>query len=116
MLADLLLPPIPDLLLTGIATTADTLTLTLTTTHPTAACPLCSVAATRIHSAYSRAPADLPCAGLRVRLLLTVRRFFCDNPACPRKLFCERLGPALRVYARRTTRLAAHLQLLGLRL
>jgi len=111
MLADLLLPPIPALLLTRIDSTPDTLTLALTATQATTPCPLCSVAATRIHSTYSRAPADLPCTYLRLRLVLAVRRWFCDNPACPRILFCERLGPALPVYAR----LTGHLQLRGLR-
>src|SRR5690349_9944012 len=115
MLAALLLPPIPALHLTAVTPADDTITVTLTSTQATAACPLCSCPATRIHSSYARVPTDLPWAGTTVRLVLTVRRFFCDNPACARKLFCERLRPALRVYAHQTTRRAATLQRLGLR-
>lgn len=115
MLAAVLLPPIPALHLTAVTPTDDRIIVTLTATQATAACPLCTWQATRIHSSYARVPTDLPWAGTTVRLVLTVRRFFCDNPACERRLFCERLGPALRVYAHQTTRRAAILQRLGLR-
>lgn len=42
--------------------------------------PACGTAATRIHSRYGRTLADLPWQGVRVRLAVTVRRFFCDAP------------------------------------
>jgi hypothetical protein len=45
-----------------------------------------------------------------------VRRFRCDNPTCPRAIFCERLGPAIAAYARRTQRLERRLQRVGLAL
>ena len=115
MLPAVLLPPIPALHLTAVTPADDIITVTLTSTQATAACPLCSSPATRVHSSYARVPTDLPWAGTTVRLVLTVRRFFCDNSACDRKLFCERLGPALRVYAHQTTRRAAALQRIGLR-
>jgi hypothetical protein len=35
--------------------------------------------------------ADLPCGGRRVILALTVRKFVCSVPTCPRKIFTERL-------------------------
>ncbi len=37
---------------------------------------------------------------------LTVRRFFCDNTTCSRRIFAERLGEALPAFARHTNRLA----------
>ncbi len=52
-------------------------------------CPLCGTAAHLIHSRYSRRVADLPCASRQVTLVLTVRKFFCPNPSCPRKIFAE---------------------------
>jgi len=45
-----------------------------------------------------------------------VRRFFCPNPTCKRKIFVERLGAAIRAFARRTERLATQLGQLVFRL
>src|SRR4051812_20704860 len=97
MLADLLLAPIPDLHLAELTLDPQSVTLHLAATTPTAACPLCAQAATRVHSHYVRHPADLPWAGQTIRYLLRVRRFFCDDPHCARRIFAERFGPALRV-------------------
>ncbi len=58
-------------------------------------CPLCFCPAERRHSHYTRMVADLPCAGFRIQLTLHVRRFFCDNADCTRKI---------------TTRTASHLR------
>jgi len=33
--------------------------------------------------------ADVPCGGRRVSLALTVRKFVCSTPTCPRKIFTE---------------------------
>src|SRR5947209_14235883 len=66
-------------------------------------CPLCGTAAHRIHSRYSRRVADLPCAGRQVTLRLTVRKFFCPNPACPRHIFAEQFPDLVPSYARLTT-------------
>jgi transposase len=59
----------------------------------------------RVHSSYVRTVADVPWAGRGVRLEITVRRFFCDNVNCARRIFAERLGAELPAYARRTCRL-----------
>jgi transposase len=53
-----------------------------------------------------RTVADLPWAGVSVQLHMRVRRFFCENAACPRRIFAERLGESLPAYARRTSRFA----------
>jgi transposase len=54
-------------------------------------CPLCFQPATRIHSHYRRVVADVPCGGLQVQLVLHLRKFFCETPECPRKIFTERV-------------------------
>ncbi len=77
-------------------------------------CPSCGILARRVHSWYQRVFADLPWAGVAVRLSLTVRRYFCDVPACPRKVFCERLPELAAPYARKTRRLADLLQVIAL--
>ncbi|MGB8348027.1 MAG: transposase family protein [Ktedonobacteraceae bacterium] len=45
----------------------------------------------RIYEQYQRTVADVPCAGRNVILALTVRKFICRTPGCPRKIFTERL-------------------------
>jgi len=69
-------------------------------------CPECGTISHRIHSRYARMIADLPCAGRRIELHLTVRRFVCSANQCRRKIFAERLGDDIvRPMARRTARL-----------
>ena len=77
-------------------------------------CPLCGAVATRIHSRYQRRLADLPSSGQPVRIVLTVRKFFCDVPTCPRKIFVERLAPFVAPWARVTARLFQLVQVIGL--
>src|SRR5258708_32741512 len=40
-----------------------------------------------------------------MRLVLDVRKFFCDNVSCARRVFTERLPEVVAPYARRTLRL-----------
>lgn len=87
------------------------LSLSLDTSEAT--CPLCQQAASRVHSHYVRTLQDLPCVGKILRLLVQVRRFFCENPACHRKIFAERLPDLTSVYARRTTRAISALSEIG---
>jgi transposase len=77
------------------------------------ACPVCGMASRRVHSRYHRTIGDLPWHGLRVRLELAVRRFFCDTPDCRRRIFTERLPATVASYAQRTTRAAAILDAIG---
>jgi transposase len=83
------------------------------TTSLDACCPLCLSRSESIHSRYVRLAADLPWAGWAVRLELHVRRFFCQNKACLRRIFTEHLPSVVAPYARRTTRLADLFTLVG---
>jgi transposase len=76
-------------------------------------CPLCGQAATRVHSRYRRTVADLPWQGLRVRLVLETRRFFCDTTDCVRRIFTERFPTTVAPYGRRTRRAATVLEAIG---
>jgi excisionase family DNA binding protein len=89
------------------------LTISAVSTQTSVCCPLCSSMATRVHSHYRRTIADLPCAGQPVRLLVQVRKFFCDVKACARKIFVERLAPFVEPLARVTTRLSESVQVIG---
>ncbi len=86
-----------------------TLTITARAISPEAVCPSCQRISHRVHSYYSRSPADLPVSGQRVQLVLHVRRFRCQNRQCQRHTFAERL-PDLPVSARQTARLATILE------
>jgi len=79
-------------------------------------CPLCARPARRIHSRYTRTLADLPWAEYRVRIQLRVRKWFCRNRHCRRRIFTERLPTVATPWARRTLRLAQHLVDVGLAL
>src|SRR6266851_1741885 len=98
---------------TSIEGTDGILTIGAVSTQKSACCPLCSSQATRVHSAYTRTLADLPCAGQQVRLLLQVRKFFCQVPTCVRKIFVERIAPFIEPWARVTARLHQMVQRLG---
>lgn len=86
------------------------LTIQLNATNPTSKCPLCDQLASKIQSHYPRNLADLNWASYFVHFKLDVRRFWCLNPQCKRRIFCERLDQFTQVYARRTTRLTQFLQ------
>ena len=81
---------------------------------PSMPCPECHQPSTRIHGNYQRTVADLPCAGRTVLLMLTVRKFVCSTPTCPRQIFTERLPGLVESYGRMTPRLIALVQAFGL--
>ena len=92
------------------------ITLRVQSTQTSAPCPLCATPARRIHSDYGRTLADLPWAQYRVCLQLRVRKWFCRNRRCCRRIFTERLPPIATPWARRTLRLAQRLLALGVAL
>ena len=81
----------------------------MTSTQPTAVCPLCQESSRRVHSRYCRTLQDVPCASFGLRLQLGVRKFFCLNGGCQRRIFTERLPQVTAPWARRTGRLAQRL-------
>ena len=92
------------------------ITLRVQSTQTNAPCPLCATPARRIHSDYGRTLADLPWAQYRVCLQLRVRKWFCRNRSCHRRIFTERLPTIAAPWARRTLRLAQRLVALGVAL
>jgi transposase len=108
-----LLPKFPGLKLEDTAIDAETISLSIASTRPSAACPACENVSGRLHSHYERTVSDLPWGGRSVRLLLEVRRFRCPEPSCPRRIFAERLPSVVEPYARKTTRLREVLLLVG---
>src|SRR5204863_2586949 len=81
--------------------------------HESRLCCLLQVYSFRIHSRCGRMVADVPCGGRKVILTLTVRKFVCSTPTCPRQIFTERLADLVQSYARMTNRLCEQLQTVG---
>jgi transposase len=108
------LPLSDGLSIERVTVSANELLVQVLSSLPKACCPLCGVLAWRIHSRYTRRVTDLPCVGQHVTLLLTVRKFFCANSACPRTIFAEQFPDLVPSYARLTTRLREALVALGL--
>jgi transposase len=99
-----------------ISVTEAEITVTACATSKTAVCPACQQPSSRLHSFYTRTPADLPVSGQVVRLSLRVRRFRCQNQACQKRTFVEPLPEVVARSARQTKRLRATLQLFAIAL
>jgi DNA-binding NarL/FixJ family response regulator len=107
-----LLPDLADLVIEQVSVTT-AVTVTVYAASPTASCPCCGTPSRRVQSRYTRTLRDLPVSGRLVQVIVRVRRFFCHERTCPRKIFAERF-PALTVpRAKFTLRLQATLRELG---
>ncbi|NJP36210.1 transposase family protein [Alkalicoccus luteus] len=79
---------------------------------PSAACPACHQTATRRHSATTRLFMDLPDTKRPVRMTIRLTKWFCDEPACSRKVFTEPV-PWLPPRHRRSARLEEQIRLIA---
>jgi len=69
-----------------------------------------------VHSRYERRLPDTAAGGREVLICLTVRRFLCRAPACPKVTFAEQVRSLTSRYARRTSGLTGVLQAVALAL
>jgi transposase len=86
------------------------------TRAPTASCPACGHLSSRIHSRYDRWLADRGVGGREVNIRLRVRRFFCVEPNCLRRIFAEQVAGLTERYRRCSPGLRAMLTDIGLAL
>ncbi|WP_354006178.1 transposase family protein [Streptomyces sp. NBC_00154] len=77
-------------------------------------CFACGVRASRVHSRYERRISDRPVAGRSTVILLTVRRFFCDNAECERRTFVEQIAGISERYRQASTGLRELLHAIAL--
>src|SRR5215210_380140 len=112
-LATSLLPPDHSLRLRDVSVDPEQIVATLEATLARATCPECGAWSEAVHSHYHRTIADLPWGGHSVHVHLRVRKFFCRQPTCTRRIFTERLPHLVAPYARRTARLESVLRLLA---
>ena len=108
-----LLPTGDGLRVLQVTNTTDKIVIDLTTVATSAACPVCQHASARVHSRYERTLSDLPWNRVAVQIRVQARKFFCDQPECPRRIFTQALPDLAARYARKTNRLHHALYLLG---
>src|SRR6266852_4054613 len=107
--------PLPEGMLIDRGEQTDSqLTVTVISTRAEATCPGCGCPSDHVHSQYQRTVNDVPCGGRKVVLRLSVRKFFCLQLCCPRKVFAERLPDLVQPWARVSNRLLEELKAMGL--
>jgi transposase len=112
----LFLPPELDFTLLKFHDTTTNIDFEVCSCQISSCCPLCHTISTKIHSRYVRIIADLPVSGKIAKLRLQVRKFFCENLDCSRKIFTERFTQQLPSYSRRFERLNELITSIGLEL
>jgi transposase len=110
-----IIPDLSDLVLEQVKMTTE-VTLTVRAASPTAPCPCCGIISKRIQSRYTRTLRDLPASGRPVHLVLHVRRFFCQESTCDRKIFAERFPSLTLPRVKFTLRLQEALREMGFEL
>lgn len=113
MSLDIFFPHLHDFRLLSYSREATRLVLTCERMTPSAPCPVCGTAAHRIHSRYERRVWDLSVQNLQVLLHLHVRKFYCDQPDCSRRIFTDRLPQVTAPHGRFTFALRQFLGQLG---
>jgi len=114
MLSQLLFPENADLAFENVLIEVERIIVTARSGGNSHTCPDCGTSSQRVHSRYRRTLADLASNGKQVVHSIEVRRFSCDNAACRRRTFVEKLDNFAPPYARRSARLASQQQSIGL--
>lgn len=112
--APLFLPDSSVLRLESVSVVSGVVEIFVTSARPVACCPACGHPAARVHSRYQRTLQDLSWQGRPVRIRWRTRRFFCDTPGCPQRIFTEHVPTVARRYGRRTFRCQEAALCLGL--
>ena len=107
-----ILPDLSDLVIEQVSITTD-VTVTVRAASPTAPCPCCGTISKRVQSRYTRTLRDLPVSGRLVHLIVHVRRFFCQESTCVRKIFAERFPSLTLPRVKFTLRLQETLREMG---
>ena len=81
-----------------------------------ARCPACGMVSSRVHGGYARVVADGAAGGRPVLIVLSVRRFRCPVPSCPKATFAEQAEGVSERYRRRSVPLLGMLAGFGLEL
>lgn len=90
-MSGLIIPKEVPVTITTVVADATPVIVVARVTAPTARCPQCGQPSARVHSRYWRVVQDLPWQTVPVRWQVACRKFWCETPGCPQRIFCERL-------------------------
>ncbi len=107
-----ILPDRSDLVIEQVSMTNE-VTIAVCAASPAAPCPCCGSISKQIQSRYTRTLRDLPASGRPVHLVIHVRRFFCQENTCVRKIFAERFPSLTLPRVKFTLRLQEALRDMG---
>lgn len=88
--------------------------ITLKSNKSEVTCTCCGSFSSKIHSNYERNILDLPMIDKYTKLKIRVRRFFCTNVNCKRKIFAESFNGFISRYKRLTDRLSSYVTQIAL--
>jgi DNA-directed RNA polymerase subunit N (RpoN/RPB10) len=111
-----LLPHLADVLVEEVFTAGRSVRVQARACGSSAACPGCGTVSGRVHGRYERRLLDTAAGGREVVICLTVRRFLCQAPGCPKTTFAEQVSGLTSPHARRTPGLTGVLQAVALAL
>ena len=77
-------------------------------------CRYCGEESENVHSVYTRTISDLPIQKYKVKLVIIVKKYFCNNPKCNHTTFAEPLD-FVEKNALRTKRLDEYIKEVGLK-
>ena len=77
-------------------------------------CKYCGQESEKIHSIYKRTISDLPIQNHKVKLVINVKKYFCNNPKCRHTTFAEPLE-FIEDNAIRTKRLDNYINKIGIK-
>jgi transposase len=111
-----LLPHLADVEVEGVFRSARSIRVLARAKASAAGCPGCGVMSRRVHSRYERRLLDTAIGGFEVVIFLSVRRFLCLSPQCPKVTFAEQVSRLTSRHARRTPAVTAVLEAVALAL
>jgi transposase len=112
----MLFPHLRGLRVGQVEDTGDAVVIRACCRAPQAWCPACGAASSRLHGGYARVVADGAAGGRPVLVALSVRRFRCPDPSCPKVTFAEQADGVTVRYRRRSVPLLGMLAGFGLEL
>jgi transposase len=112
----LLFPHLSGLRVHQVDDTGDAVVISASSAASSARCPRCGSASSRVHGGYWRLVADGAAGGRPVLVALRVRRFRCQQPACPAGTFTAQEDGVTSRYCRRSIPLTSMLTGVGLEL
>ena len=112
----MLFPHLGGLRVERVEDTGDAVVIRARCREAQARCPACGAVSSRVHGGYARVVADGAAGGRPVLIALSVRRFRCPDPSCPKATFAEQAGGVSQRYRRRSVPLLGMLAGFGLEL